>query len=421
MEIEILKRTIKDQRSELEKKLVEERITKREYLSQVLPFLRYPNILAILGVRRCGKSFFSYLLGKELGENWAYINFDDERLLSAKTEDLDKILQAFYELYGEVKVIILDEIQNVTGWELFVSRLRNTKKVIITGSNSKLLSGELATHLTGRYIDFTLFPFSFREKLDFKPDLYLTEDLVKVRISVSEYLNGSGFPEFGKFGSAMVVNIYSDIITKDCIKRHNIRNEATFRQLAHYLLSNFSAGVSYSKLSRVFGVKDVHTVKNYVDYMKEAFLIVVLEKFSPKLKQQVLSPKKVYAIDHGLSNFAAFALSPNKGKIMENIVCIELFRRKAVNRKWEIYYWKGRGEIDFVVKEGIKVKQLIQVCYDLSDPFTKEREIKSLVEASVELRCKNGLVITSEFEGEEKHDGLVIKFIPLWRWLLDVN
>lgn len=421
MEVEILKRIINEQKKEIEKTFREEKIIERENINYLKKFLKYPNILAILGVRRSGKSISSLLLSKQFKEKVAYINFDDERLIGVKTEDLNKILQSFYELYGEVKLIILDEIQNINGWELFANRIRRTKKVIITGSNSQVLSGELAAHLTGRHIDFTLYPFSFREVLRFKPDIYLTEDIARTRRQLDEYIKGSGFPEFKKFGSKIVVGIYGDIITKDCLKRHDIKNEKTFRELANYLISNFSNEFTYSKLSNVFKIKDVHTIKNYIDYLKEAFLIIVLERFSPKLKQQVIAPKKVYVIDHGFCNFISFKLSKNIGRVFENIVCIELLRKKAVNHQIEIYYWKNsqQEEVDFVIKEGRKMKQLIQVCYNIDDIETKKRELKALIKASKELKCNNLLVITGDYEAGEKIKGKEIKFMPFWKWLLE--
>ncbi len=420
MEIEVLKRIISEQRKEFEETFKEYSIIKRERLSYAKQFLMHPNILAILGVRRSGKSVFSILLAKEIKEKFGYINFDDERLLGAKTEDLDKILQAFYELYGDIKLVIIDEPQNVVGWELFANRLRRTKKVIITGSNSQLLSGELATHLTGRHIDFTLYPLSFREILDFKPDMYLTKDIARIKIVLDSYFNESGFPEFRKFGSSIIEKIYQDIINKDCLNRYDIKNNKTFKELSNYLISNFSCEFTYSKLSKIFNIKDVHTVKNYVDYLKEAFLIVVLDRFSPKLKQQVIAPKKVYVIDHGICNFLSFKMSKNLGRLLENIICIDLLREKSVNNKLEFYYWKDyqQNEVDFVIKEGNKVKNLIQSCWDLSDIETKEREIKGLIKGSVELRCNNLLVITADYEGGEKIEGKKISYIPLWKWLL---
>lgn len=420
MQIEEIKEIVKDQRSSIEKKFKEEKIIEREGLNYIKNFIKHPNIVAVLGVRRSGKSILSLLLSKQVKKSFYYINFDDERLIGIKTEDLNKILQSFYELYGDAQLIILDEIQNISGWELFVNRLRTTKRIIVTGSNSQLLSGELATHLTGRYIDFILYPFSFKETLDFKPEIYLTEDRAKIRVQLNNYIHGSSFPEFRKFGSAIVVKIYEDIINKDCIRRYKTRDEETFKELAKYLISNFSCEFTYSQLSKIFKIKDVHTVKNYVSYVKNAFLIIVLERFSPKLKQQYIAPKKVYSIDQGFCNFIGFKLSKNIGKIFENIVCIQLFRRKSRERNIEIYYWKDfqQNEVDFVVKKNQKIKQLIQVCYDISDIKTKEREIKALLKASKELKCKNLTIITNEKKGYEKINGERIDFIPLWEWLL---
>jgi len=421
MEIEVLKRIITSQKEEFEKIFKEFPVIRRDNLDYVKSFLSHPNILVILGVRRSGKSIFSVLLAKELKENFGYINFDDERLMGLKTEDLDKILQAFYELYREIELIVLDEPQNVLGWELFANRLRRTKKVIITGSNSNLLSGELATHLTGRYIDFTLYPLSFKEILNFKPNIYLVEDIAKAQRQLDNYLKESGFPEFRNFGSKIVEVIYQDIINKDCLDRYDIKNKNTFKELSRYLTSNFSSEFTYSKLSNIFNIKDVHTVKNYVDYLKESFIITVIDRFSPKLKQQVISPKKVYAVDHGICNFLSFKMSKDTGKLLENIVCIELLRKKSVDSSLEIYYWKDyqQNEVDFIVKQGSKIKTLIQVCQDLSEQKTKEREIKSLIKASKELKCKNLIIISRDKEGEEIINKTKIKFIPLWKWLLE--
>lgn len=419
MEIELIKHVIEEQKKEMEDKFKAGSIIERAGTNNIKKFISHPNILAILGVRRCGKSILSMLLSKKLNEKSAYINFDDERLVCIKTEDLNKVLQAFYELYGDVSLLIFDEMQNIHGWELFANRLRRTKKVIITGSNSQMLSGELATHLTGRYIDFTLYPFSFKELLGFKPNIYLTEDIAKARKKLKEYIEGSGFPEFFNFGPSIVVKIYENIITKDCISRHKIREEKSFKEMASYLVSNYSNEFTYSAISRLIGIKDVHTVKNYVKYLEEAFLVIVLKRFSPRLKQQIIAPKKVYNIDHGLCNFVGFKVEKNITRIFENIVCVELIRRCSANTK--IYYWRDHAEkeIDFLVKEGMNVSQLIQVCYDISDEKTKSREIASLLKGSDELRCNNLLIITDDEDKEEKIEGKKIKYIPLWKWLLE--
>jgi hypothetical protein len=285
-----------------------------------------------------------------------------------------------------------------------------------------LLSGELATTLTGRHIDIYLAPFSFREFLGFKPNIYLTEDIAKVRKMLDKYIKGSGFPEYFKFGPEIVIRIYEDIINKDCIGRYKIRNKESFRETARYLMSNFSSEFTYSKLSRLSSVKDIHTVKNYVDYLKQAFLIHVLERFSFKLKQQIIAPKKVYLVDHGLANFMSFKLTKSIGKLFENVVCNELLKKSSVKHGIGVYYYKDsrNHEVDFVVKHGGKIKQLIQVCYDIDDALTKERETKALMIASRELGCTNLSVITEDYEAEERMDGKRIKFVPLWKWLLNI-
>ncbi len=420
------KTIIKEQREELEDIEIKERIVERESLKNAKRFLKYPNILAVVGVRRCGKSIFSHLLAK--GNVLGYINFDDERLIGIKTEDLNNILEAFYELYGDVDYIILDEIQNVEGWELFANRLRRTKKVIVTGSNSKLLAGELATHLTGRYIDITLFPFSFREFLDLKQfkkaTVYTTREKAKILKLLNEYLENGGFPEVNKFGRAIISRAYDDIITKDILLRYRIKKRDEIRKLAKYLVTNFCEEVSYTKLAKILGVKHVSTLSNWVSYLESSFLILKLERFSFRLKQQFLAPKKTYCVDTGIVNAINFRFSENFGKFMENSVAIELQRKRIEDHLMEVYYWKDhqQNEVDFLVKKSSNIEQLIQVTYADSREGIREREIKALLKASRELRCKNLLIITWDYEAEEhaEYRGVKrsVKYTPLWKWLL---
>jgi predicted AAA+ superfamily ATPase len=413
---------IKEQREELEEIDKRERFVSREQERVAVKYLEHPNVLAILGVRRCGKSIFSYMLSKE--HDFGYINFDDERLSGTRTEDLNRILEAFYELYGDIEYIVLDEIQNVPGWELFANRLRRTKKVIITGSNSHLLAGELATHLTGRYIDIRLYPFSFREFLSFKKfgktKALTTKEKAKLNKLLNEYLKLGGLPEVYKFGKGMLPRIYENIITKDIVLRYRIRKKEELKNLAMYLVSNFSNEISYSKLSRILDIKHVSTVSNWISYLEQAFLIVKLERFDFKLKQQFVAPKKIYCIDNGIVNSVGFGYSENTGRIMENTVAVELLRRCNVIPSFEVYYWKDhqQNEVDFIVKKGPKVKQLIQVTYANESHEINEREIKSLLKASKELRCKNLLVITWDYSAKEKIDRKDVSYVPLWSWLL---
>lgn len=428
MKPEELNRIIIAQREEIEEKFQKENIIPREVdFSQIKKYLSIPNILTILGVRRSGKSILSWEILRGKGF-LPYINFDDERLVEFTTKDFDKLLEVFYEIYGDFEYIILDEPQNITGWELFINRLRRTKRVIITGSNSRMLSGELSTHLTGRYIDFVLLPFSFREFLRFKnfsfPEqgLYSTKNAGLIKNFLEEYLKTGGFPESYFLGREMLVRIYSDILEKDVLKRFKLKKRVTFKEITKYLLTNISSEFSLNRLKNVFDIKDVHTIKNWLSFLQDAYLIIILERFSFKLKEQSIAPKKVYCIDTGLVNSIGFTFSENKGSQIENMVAVEFMRRKNYwHKDWEIYYWKDhqQNEVDFVIKEGERVKKLIQVCSNIEEIKTRDREIKGLIKASKDLKCNDMLVITLEQEGEERYTSKRIKFIPLWKWLLE--
>lgn len=427
MNVEELKKIIIDQKEEIneifEKEKIIDRCTPTEKLVKAL---RHPNILAILGIRRSGKSIFSTLLLE--GKNYGYLNFDDERIAGIEARELNLVLQSFYELHGtDLEYLILDEIQNVPNWELFANRLRRTKKIILTGSNAKLLSGELATHLTGRYIDFTLYPLSFSEFLKIrdirikKEDFYSTKRIAEIKNDLRDYILVGGFPEVHKFGKSILIRIYEDIIQKDILLRYKIRNTRTFREIAKYLVSNFSNEITFTKIKNMTSIKNVHTVKNYIDYLSTAYLTFIIERFSFKLKKQTLAPKKIYCIDTGIINSVAFKFSENLGKLMENLVAIELLRRKSyLHPDLEIYYWKDhqQREVDFVLKEGLNIKQLIQVTYSSGKDEIEGREIKSLLKASEELKCKDLLIITWGYEDEIIINNTKIRCLPLWKWLL---
>ena len=422
METELIKRVIKDQEEEVLSKFNAERIIDREYSTEIQRHITKTNAVVITGVRRSGKSTEALLLVK--GKRHVHLNFDDPSLEGMKGPDLVKVTEAMTELKGNVEYIILDEIQNVKGWELYVSRLRETKKVIVTGSNSELMSEELASRLTGRYTSFTAFPFSFREFLDynrFKPDVYLTNDIAKTRGFLDKYMLRGGFPEALALGERFLTQIYSDIITKDIERRYSIKHRSTFREFSKYVVSNISKEMSYNKLKNIFEIKSVHTVKNYLGFLEKAYIAFKVDKYSNKLKQQVLTGKKVYCIDTGLANALGFRIDEEKGRLLENVIAIELLRRKSYwNIHTEIYFWQDykQHEVDFVVKESGSIKQLIQVSYRIEESDTKEREIRSLLAASKELRCNNLLIITYDFEGEEEKDGKKIIFMPAWKWLL---
>jgi len=346
------------------------------------------------------------------------VNFDDEVL--AKTEDLDDVLKLVHEVYGDFKTIFLDEIQNVDGWELFVSRLRRLGyNVVLTGSNSKLLSSELATHLTGRYVEFKVFPFSFREFLEAKkiePKVEISSQEGKILSKLSEYLEKGGFPEiavkgydYWDYGRML----FDSIIMKDVVRRRNVKYSSTLYELALYLVSNFAREFSYTRLKNALDVGSVHTVKNYVDYLEEAFIILRAERFSYKVRESLKSPRKAYIVDPAFLS-AGFNPSPDLGRKMENAVAVELLRRS-----YKLYYWRDeRREVDFVLRRGLKVEELIQVTKEITENDYK-REVAHLVEVGKRLKAERLTVITWDYEDIIEEGGRKVRVIPLWKWLIE--
>lgn len=405
------------QKRELEKKL------KEKYIDRGINLKKFNNdlIKVIMGPRRAGKSFFAIHMLNKLG-SFGYANFDDEKLVEVK--NYDGIVNALNSLYKNPKYLLLDEIQNLEKWELFTNRLQRQRgNLVITGSNSKLLSKELATHLTGRHLLISIFPFSFKEFLKLE-DKELTKNEIKEKLS--SYLIFGGYPEpFIKEidYKDYLSTLFSSIIYKDIVKRFRIRSPQAVENLAVYLVSNIAQEFSYNTLSKVTKCKSVHTVEKYLGYLEEAFMFFRLNRFSYKVKEQIASNKKIYCIDNGFVYAKAFKSSPDIGKLMENVVAVEL-KRLEINGTASIYYWKNpqQEEVDFVIKQGTKIKQLIQVCYNIDDVKTREREIRALIKASKELKCKNLLVVTESKEGEKQVSWFGIerkvKFRPLWKWLL---
>ncbi len=407
---------------------------RKEYLKQGVDFLKPNVILAIIGVRRAGKSYLMRQLAKRLvedkKENILIVNFEYVRF----TEFYPELLQEIYETYLEflkptsTPTIFLDEIHNVPKWEKFARYLSEAKKVqvFITGSSSKLLSEEYATLLSGRHVDMEIFPLSFKEFLSFKnvsvkTKLEVIKQEFRVKNLLKEFLNFGGFPKVvlteEKEKKYILQSYFNDILIKDVQKRFGIREVGRLEELAKYYLSNISTLQSCNK-TKNFIKLSLDTVERFSKYFEIARLLFFLPKFAFSLKEQVLTPKKVYSIDLGLRNLVGFKFSEDFGRLMENLVFLELFREGK-----EIYYWKDykQREVDFVIKEGLKIKQLIQVCYSLENEETRKREIKSLIKASEELKCNNLLIISWDEEEEIKEKGKTIKVIPLWKWLLDEN
>jgi len=417
-----LKEIVVQQREELKEK---DRGIERESLGEIRKYLKIPHVVIISGVRRSGKStLLTQIISQWFDENFYYLNFEDERLISFSVEeDFNKLYQAFLELYGEQRTFFLDEIQNVRGWERFVRRMYERGfKFFITGSNARLLSRELATHLTGRHLMMEIYPFSFREFLRFKKIglkenfEYITEEQVKIKKYLAQYIEDGGFPEYLKYGEKDILRrLFSDVIFRDILVRYGVRETKTFQEIASYLLANVSNTISYNRLKNIFNLGSVNTVKKYTEYLENSFLMFFVNQFSYSGGKQLISPKKVYCIDPGLRNAVSFKFSAGTGRAIENLVFIELKRRSSDST--EIYYWKNKGEVDFVIKVGLRVKELIQVCYSM-DENTEEREVRSLIKAMDEFKLEEGLVITEDLDKEEEVDDKKIMYKPLWKWLL---
>lgn len=422
-----IKQAIIDQKAELENVLLSGKIIPRESLKLYGKLLDSDQIKVVTGPRRAGKSVFCLQLLQ--GREFAYANFDDETLAGLKKEDLNLILNAFYEIHGKPKYLFLDEVQNVEGWELFVNRLKRSGfNIIVTGSNARLLSQELATHLTGRHFALELFPFSFREFLDYfgfdyRDAPWTTEKMALLQRELERYILIGGFPETYKEPDPKryLASLYSSILARDILLRHRVKYIKALRELSLYLLTNFSCRMTSTKLKNVFGFKSVHTGQNYFSFLEESYLVFPIEKFSFKIKEKSIAARKVYAIDTGLIHSFPGRGSADRGRLYENIVAVELFRRRSRESDLEIYYWQDYSgkEVDFVLKRGRAVVGLIQVCLDPEDYDTREREFKSLLRAGKELNCSELLVITSAKSGAEKYRGKTIRLVPLWHWLLE--
>lgn len=394
-----MKTTILNQRAERDELLArpyQQRHTK--YDADEL--LQNPLIKLITGPRRVGKSVFALLMLQ--GKNFAYLNFDDNQLLEKWDEDL--AMSALDDVYPDYDFMLLDEIQNLPDWDLWVSKLyRRGKNLIITGSNAKMLSSEMATVLTGRYLQIEMLPFSLEETMSWKnisPDR--EEQEAQAIMLADDYMRNGGYPETipaRSITKSYLSTLFDSILLKDVAQRHKVRNTNDLYNLATYLLSNFCNPISANELAGELGMSSVATTKKFCDYLNEPYLFFYLPRFNNKLKLMNKAPKKVYVVDNGFVQSTAFNLSENLGRLLENQVFVELLRRGYIPGQTQFYYrTRNDKEIDFVTRKGAKVEQLIQVCYDMTSEKTRKRELDALVEAAEELHCDNLLVITNSQE-----------------------
>lgn len=385
-----------------------------------------PLAQVVIGVRRSGKSTLCHKVLRSHRIRYAYVNLDDDRLANMEVQDLNTLLSCIYQLYGtDIPYIFFDEIQNVEGWHLFVNRLlRINIHIFVTGSNAKLLSSELATHLTGRYNEIRLFPFSFAEYCKFhKIDLsgLTTKAEADRKRAFMTYIQDGGFPEIQRLRNkrTYVQSLIEAILTKDIQRRYKIRNVESLRIVANHLINNACQEVKYDKLAQLLGISD-KTLKKYVDYLKQAFLLQLLTKHSFKSKERIRCAK-VYVVDMGLQDNREDALmAENIGWRLENVVYIELLRR-AANYFHDIYFYKPTSqskEVDFVICERSVVKELIQVAYDIESPKAYERETSALVKAAVSLHCSQLTLIAFTPSRDVEIDGQLIHIRSAIDWLL---
>jgi len=356
--------------------------------------------LLITGIRRCGKSTFLHQILKKQKKGY-YLNLEDPRLDGFELSDFNKIEIIMEELYGEGGVYFFDEIQNIEKWEKFIRYLIDKKeRIIITGSNASLLSRELGTKLTGRYLQIELFPFSFREFLDIKKE----NPSIK---SFEGYLDNGGFPEYlKKENQGILHELLSDVVMKDIAVRFGIKNTNILNKIVIHLISNVGKEFSYNSIKKMFEIKSVQSVIDYISYFENAYLIYSVPRFSYSYKQQQVNPKKVYSIDNGFSYANTASFSKDRGKMLENVIFLGL-RRKFK----DIFYFQEKNECDFVVKQKEKIIKAIQVCFELNEE-NKKREIDGLINAMKRFKLNGGVILTYNQEDQFLIEGKKILVKP---------
>lgn len=410
---------------EQQKEFREEAVfVKRELVGKIISLLRLKLPLVITGVRRSGKSTLLRIIKKELRlkENeWLYINFNDERLLYFTVDDFQKILDYLQEREYRVESnLFIDEIQEVEHWEKWIDRIREKHSLFITGSNSKLLSKEIASVLTGRSLSLHLYPFSFREFLQARKIDYAQRSVdlhvqAKIRKEFAEYLKVGGFPKVVMEGDLRLLpELYENILYRDIVKRFNKNLEKAIKEISLYLLSNISKEFSLRTLSSLSGIKNLSTIKSVVDSFESAFLFFFVHKFDFSLKKQLLNPRKIYCVDNGFASEVGFHFSEEKGRMLENVVFLELKRREK-----DIYYFSEKKECDFVVREGTKIIEAIQVCHELTKE-NEEREIEGLLSALEKFKLREGLILTFDQSETRKIAQRKIHLVPVHKWLLKI-
>lgn len=394
----------------------------RALLVDIDKTINLPHVVVITGLRRVGKStLMRQIIQKYYNDqHFYYINFEDERLFKFKTEDFNLLYEALIELYGEHKTFFIDEIQNIEHFENFVRRFYDAGfKFFITGSIANLLSREISTKLTGRHIDLTVRPFSFREYLSMqnvsfeKEMLYNTVERMKIKSHFQDYLVKGGMPEYLIYKEPEILSrIYEDIVIKDIAVRYNIANLFEMRDIFLYLITNTANKFSFNKLKTISGIGSITTIKNYIHYLAETFFVQVINKFDYSLKKQLVNDKKAYVIDNGFFNVLSTKMTMDIGWLLENLVC------NALSQFGQLYYFSDKSECDFVIQKENTISAAVQVTSAISDANEK-REYSGLLGALRTFNLDEGLILTNDQESTLEIDGKTIHIKPVWKWLLE--
>ncbi|MEM2138949.1 MAG: ATP-binding protein, partial [Candidatus Woesearchaeota archaeon] len=388
------------------------------------PYLKGNEIIIITGIRRCGKSSLLKIIARNFKTNF-YLNFDDIRLTDFQADNFHDLYEIALEITKDKPIFFLDEVQNVKDWEKWVNNLHEKGyKVFLTGSNSNLLSSEISTFLTGRNKTIKLHTFSFKEFLRLKNitnnfdfninniNNLTTEEKIIIKKNINEYLEIGGFPLIIKNNDLELSrNYFEDILNKDILNRYNIRQSKEIKDLSLYLFSNIGNIYSYSRLKEITGIKSLSTIKNFIDYLKNSYLLYTINRFDFSIAKQKISSSKVYASDISFLKTISFNFSQNLGKRLENLVFLNLIKKDS---NTEVYYHLDKSECDFIVKKGLKITQAIQVSLNIDN----KREIEGIKSAMKKYKLNEGIMVNLEIEKEIKEKDKTIKIMPIWKFLL---
>jgi len=417
-----------EQQAEEKSRILEIKLVPRAVLTKLQEALPSNLIKVITGPRRAGKSCLA--LDALRLTNFAYVNFEDDLLLN-HLGNSDDLMKALFQVYPNPDYFFFDEIQNLSQWGPFLNKLqRRGHNLIVTGSNAQLLSSELASSLTGRHIPLTVLPLGFKEYLTVQRSLgkqYESMSSAKGHAQhVAEftryYIHG-GFPECITTtidSKAYLSTLLDSILLKDIVQRFRLKRPDSLYRMVTYLLHNVGSVLNLSRLASACGIGSQDTVTKYLDHVVASFIFVMLGRFSFKTRATLMEPRKPYIIDPGFAFARGAYLEMREGMMLENAVLIELLRR-GFRPNLDLFYYRSKNdfEIDFVIHNGQKISQVIQVCHSLKDQATRTRELRGIFAAHKELHCNNATILTWDEDGIFEYEDMEIKARPVWSWMLD--